>query len=424
MYRLLHLYAEYGRYITYRRGIPFIYDMLVPVQRRILIVAYDEYKRSKSLVHSASIVGMTLAKYHPHGDQACYEALVKLAKQGYLEDPGCFGSEGLQDTPPAAMRYTATRLKDWVAALCFEYIKHVPTVTLEKEPEPLYLPSPIPLGLIGKGFFHGITFHKTTIPKYTIDDLYKRLLYLLGKGEKYVPKPNLPGCDIEATEEQLEKVFTVGKTDFTIYPHVEKHNKGSLILGKNPLRKFDALIKYCNENKIAIRDLSGKDVEIWVNLDPDTVRSLTKAVAYVDVHVVDNFDYTKPVKIRTVPLDKVLLTAYENWVKIVQKDISDQIKSVEQKINELQYIRKIRDVYRKYKPDSLNALLDVYNKVYPQDNVEVIRDICKRYSISTLLDVAVNLNNWTDKLEQLKNINLGQFCQDKINEYLTIAAGN
>ena len=171
-------YSEYGRYISRFRAIPFSIDCLKPVERRVLLVLFQEARRN--LVKSARITGTTIAKYHPHGPLSCYDSLVNLVRNGLASDEGgSWGGPGLKDKPPAADRYTETKLSKWVDKFAFDLIDFVPWEELELEKEPIYLPCPLPIGLIGSGIINGMAFHKTVIPKYSIEDLSIRLLWLL-----------------------------------------------------------------------------------------------------------------------------------------------------------------------------------------------------------------------------------------------------
>ena len=107
-------YLDYSMYVVLDRALPHIGDGLKPVQRRI-IYAMSELGLSASSKHkkSARTVGDVLGKYHPHGDSACYEAMVLMAQDfsyryPLIDGQGNFGS--VEGDPPASMRYTEARL--------------------------------------------------------------------------------------------------------------------------------------------------------------------------------------------------------------------------------------------------------------------------------------------------------------------------
>src|SRR5512134_3720999 len=107
-------YLDYAMSVIVARALPDARDGLKPVQRRILYAMYDMGLRAESSYKkSARIVGEVLGKYHPHGDQAVYEAMARMAQDfsmryALVDGQGNFGS--VDGDPPAAMRYTEARL--------------------------------------------------------------------------------------------------------------------------------------------------------------------------------------------------------------------------------------------------------------------------------------------------------------------------
>ena len=141
------LYAGYGRYITRYRAFPYNIDCLKLVERRVLLSLYDVAR--SNLVKSARVVGDCIGRYHPHGDQSTYGTLQQLVHRGFVHGEGNWGSPGIDDDPAAAMGYTECKLEKWVEDFAFKYIKYVERYNIEYGDEPLSLPCPIPLGLIG-----------------------------------------------------------------------------------------------------------------------------------------------------------------------------------------------------------------------------------------------------------------------------------
>ena len=107
-------YLDYAMSVIVSRAIPDACDGLKPVHRRILFAMYEgNYDYNKPFKKSARIVGEVMGKYHPHGDSAIYESLVRMAQDFSMRVPlidgqGNFGS--IDDDPAAAMRYTESRL--------------------------------------------------------------------------------------------------------------------------------------------------------------------------------------------------------------------------------------------------------------------------------------------------------------------------
>ena len=104
-----HLYREYGLYINHSRAFPIDIDGLKPVERRVLLSAY-QIARDK-FIKSARIDGHTLGHFHPHSSS--YGTMAQLVHQGFLDGQGNWGNDiGVESSPPAAMRYTEARLSD------------------------------------------------------------------------------------------------------------------------------------------------------------------------------------------------------------------------------------------------------------------------------------------------------------------------
>ncbi|MCX7808282.1 MAG: DNA gyrase subunit A, partial [Deltaproteobacteria bacterium] len=148
-------YLAYSMSVIIGRSIPDVRDGLKPVQRRVLYTMFEQGVRPTSpYKKSARIVGDAMGKYHPHGDAAIYEALVRMAQDFSLRYPlvdgqGNFGS--IDNDPPAAMRYTEVRM----ARIAMELLADIDKETVDFRPnyddtekEPSVLPSRIPNFLI------------------------------------------------------------------------------------------------------------------------------------------------------------------------------------------------------------------------------------------------------------------------------------
>ena len=148
-------YLDYAMSVIVSRALPDARDGLKPVQRRLLYAMYDMGVRADSAYKkSARIVGEVLGKYHPHGDQAVYEAMARLAQDFSMrcllvDGQGNFGS--VDGDPPAAMRYTEARL----TSIAMELLSQIDRDTVDfvrnfddSLDEPLVLPSAIPNMLV------------------------------------------------------------------------------------------------------------------------------------------------------------------------------------------------------------------------------------------------------------------------------------
>ena len=196
---MLCLYKEFG-VAADKRTIPNSIDCLRNVERRLLLVLNNLNKTNK-LLKSARVVGECLGRYHPHGDMSIYGVLQQLVNNNYVFGKGGWGNIGrLKDDKAADFRYTECKLNQWIRDLAFDYIDYAPKseiIVLDDE-EPKYLPSPIPIGLIGNGLITGIGgFYSTLIPKYKIEDLTTRLFWILDNKDIIFDKTKLTNDKIE-----------------------------------------------------------------------------------------------------------------------------------------------------------------------------------------------------------------------------------
>jgi DNA gyrase subunit A len=182
-------YLDYAMSVIVSRALPDIRDGLKPVQRRILYAMHAmglTYKSKYS--KSAKVVGDVMGKYHPHGDAAIYDALVRMAQDFSLRYPlidghGNFGS--VDGDPPAAMRYTETRMDKISQEILYDINKNtvdfIPNFDSSLD-EPVFLPAKIPnLLLMGAdGIAVGMA---TKIPPHNLNEVIDALSLLIQKGK-------------------------------------------------------------------------------------------------------------------------------------------------------------------------------------------------------------------------------------------------
>ena len=218
-------YLEYSMYVILDRALPNIGDGLKPVQRRI-VYSMSELGLSASSKHkkSARTVGDVLGKYHPHGDSACYEAMVLMAQPFSYRYPliDGQGNWGSTDNPKefAAMRYTESRLTKYAKALLQELdqgtTEWVPNFdgTLK---EPRVLPSRLPNVLLNGGM--GIAVGMSTdIPPHNVNEVVNACVHLLDKPKatirelyKYIKGPDYPtGAEIISDAKEIKEIYETG----------------------------------------------------------------------------------------------------------------------------------------------------------------------------------------------------------------------
>jgi DNA gyrase subunit A len=240
-------YLDYAMSVIIGRALPDVRDGLKPVHRRILF-AMSELKNdwNKPYKKSARIVGETIGRYHPHGDSAIYDAIVRMAQDFSLRYPlingqGNFGS--VDGDPPAAMRYTEIRMMrishELLKDLDKETIDFVPNYD-ESTEEPSVLPSRVPNLLINgsSGIAVGMA---TNIPPHNLSEIVDALTALIDNPDltipdlmQYLPGPDFPTGGIIYGVDGIIKAYQTGRGIIRIRAKVsiekEKKKGGSEII--------------------------------------------------------------------------------------------------------------------------------------------------------------------------------------------------
>ncbi|AXQ29080.1 DNA topoisomerase IV subunit A [Solimonas sp. K1W22B-7] len=250
-------YLDYSMYVVLDRALPNIADGLKPVQRRI-IYAMSELGLSAGQKHkkSARTVGDVIGKFHPHGDSACYEAMVTMAQPFNYRYPlvDGQGNWGSPDDPKsfAAMRYTESRLTPYAATLLAELeqgtVDWAPNFdgTLQ---EPKLLPARLPNILVNgtTGIAVGMA---TDIPPHNIRELVAACLHLLKHPNahieklcEFVPGPDFPtSCEIVSEPHDLLKIYQTGNGQIRARGRWEREDDGSIIVTHLPFQVSPAKV--------------------------------------------------------------------------------------------------------------------------------------------------------------------------------------
>ena len=223
-------YLEYAMSVIVGRALPDARDGLKPVHRRILYAMHElGLTPERPFRKCARVVGEVLGKYHPHGDTAVYDALVRMAQDFSMREPlinghGNFGS--IDNDPPAAMRYTESRLQ---ALSCDALLQDIEQETVDfadnfdgSQQEPIVLPARIPQLLINgsSGIAVGMA---TNIPPHNLGEVIDGVVALIHNPEltdlelmKYIPGPDFPtGGKILGTS-GIKEAYTQGRGSVTM----------------------------------------------------------------------------------------------------------------------------------------------------------------------------------------------------------------
>ncbi len=296
-------YLSYAMSVIVSRALPDVRDGLKPVHRRIIYAMYKGgYDWSKPFRKSARIVGDVIGKYHPHGDQSVYDALVRLVQDFSMSVPlingqGNFGS--IDGDPPAAMRYTETKLGRISQFLTEDLEKN--TVNFrsnydETEKEPEVLPSQYPNILVNGagGIAVGMA---TSIPPHNLGEVINATIAFINDKEitinqlmKHIPGPDFPTGGVIIGKDIIKQGYNKGRGSFKIRGEIDleekKGGRETLIIKSIPYQVnksmlIEKIAQLVRDKKIeGIRDLRDESnregirvvIELRKGVEPETVR--------------------------------------------------------------------------------------------------------------------------------------------------------
>ena len=255
-------FIEYAMSVIKGRALPDVRDGLKPVHRRILYAMYEDNLTSdKPFKKSATCVGDVLGRYHPHGDQSVYDALVRLAQDfstRYLlvDGHGNFGS--VDGDPPAAYRYTEARL----SKLSNEMLRDIDKETVDWDPnfdesrkEPRVLPSRFP-NLLVNGSVGIAVGMATNIPPHNLMETIDGVIaYIdnpkikLAEMMKVIKGPDFPSGGFIITGEELLKAYETGKGKITLHPVSIRIGQAIGSVPVKPDRRIGAVSLYPQLNR-------------------------------------------------------------------------------------------------------------------------------------------------------------------------------
>lgn len=357
-------YLDYSMYVILDRALPHLGDGLKPVQRRI-IYAMSELGLSATSKpkKSARTVGDVLGKFHPHGDIACYEAMVLMAQNFSYRYPlvDGQGNWGSPDDPKsfAAMRYTEARLTKFSHLLLSELSQGTADWIANFDgslQEPKVLPARLPHILLngGSGIAVGMA---TDIPPHNVQEVVAACLHLLKKPQASVtdllelmPAPDFPtGADIISTAEDLEKIYTSGRGSVKSRAvwHLEDDEIviSALPYQVSPSKLLEQIAAQMQAKKLPqladLRDESDHENPVRLVLVPRNKRTDTSALM---AHLFATTDLEKSYRInfnmigldgrpQVKPLNKILNEWLEFRRLTITKRLTSRLEKVESRLH-------------------------------------------------------------------------------------------
>ena len=295
-------YLDYSMSVIIGRALPDVRDGLKPVHRRVLYAMNDlgNY-HNRAYKKSARVVGDVIGKYHPHGDTAVYDAMVRLAQEWSLryllvDGQGNFGS--VDGDSPAAMRYTEVRMD----RLAEEMLSDIDKETVDFGPnyddstvEPLVLPSKFPNLLVNgsTGIAVGMT---TNIPPHNMTEVLDGTLHLIDHPEatvrelmQFIPGPDFPTAGFISGREGIVRAYETGRGQITLRARTEietskKGDREAIIVTEipyqvNKARLIEKIADLVREKKLEgisdIRDESDRHgMRIVIELKRDAMSAV------------------------------------------------------------------------------------------------------------------------------------------------------
>jgi len=351
-------YLEYAMSVIVGRALPDVRDGLKPVHRRILYAMYElGLTPDRPYRKCARVVGDVLGKYHPHGDQAVYDALVRMVQDFSTRYPlvaghGNFGS--VDNDPAAAMRYTESRL----APIAYEaLLQEISEATVNftsnfdnSQQEPVVLPAKLPILLLNgcAGIAVGMA---TNVPPHNLGELVDGLIALIDKPDitdeklwELIPAPDFPtggeiinGTGIKDAYSQGRGSITVrgvAKIEKTLLGKKQTREKISIVVTELPyqvnkagwIEKIADLVNQGKLNGISdVRDESDRDgMRVVIELKRDTDPAPVLQELYKQTPLQTNFGVILLALVNNKPCQLSLRELLEEFLKFREETLTRQ----------------------------------------------------------------------------------------------------
>ncbi len=372
-------YLDYSMSVIVSRALPDVRDGLKPVHRRVLYAMYDGgYRPDRNFSKSARVVGDVMGSYHPHGDTAIYDALVRLAQPWSLRYPlvqgqGNFGSPG--NDPPAAQRYTECRM----APLAMEMVRDIDEDTVDFGPnydgrtqEPRVLPARFPNLLVNgsSGIAVGMA---TNIPPHNLREVAEGAQWLLANPDAdrearqsaltgIVKGPDFPTGALIVGRKGIDDYFRTGRGSVTMRAvvTVDEDARGRQILvvtelpyQVNPDNLLLRIAELVGEGKLTgiadIRDDSSSrtGMRLIIDLKRDAVAQVVLNQLYKHTQLQDNFGANMLALVDGVPRTLTLEQFIRYWithqVEVLQRRTRYRLRKAEERAHILRGYLKALD---------------------------------------------------------------------------------
>lgn len=321
-------YLDYAMSVIVSRALPDVRDGLKPVHRRIIFAMHEQNNvYNKPYKKSARIVGDVLGKYHPHGDTAVYDALVRLAQDfsmryQLIDGQGNFGS--VDGDSPAAMRYTEVRLAKiseyLLDSIDEDTVDFIPNYD-NSEIQPVVLPAKLPQLLINgqSGIAVGMA---TNIPPHNITEVLGALIYLIDKPESnideimyFIKGPDFPTAGVICGIRGIQEAYRTGRGSILVRGRASietsKSGRESVVVTELPyqvnkqnwIEKIASLVKAEELTGISdIRDESNKEgIRVVIEVKKGDNAEIVLNHLYKRTQLQESFGFNNVCIVRGIP---------------------------------------------------------------------------------------------------------------------------
>lgn len=366
-------YLDYAMTVITSRALPDVRDGLKPVHRRILFsMLRNGLSSTAKFRKSATVVGDVIGSYHPHGDAAVYEAMVKMAQDFTYRYPlvigqGNFGS--IDGDSQAAYRYTEAKMskisEDLLRDLDKETVDWRPNFDGSKK-EPVVLPSVVPHMLLNGqlGIAVGMA---TNIPPHNLTEVCEATMHLIDNKDasvddllKFIKGPDFPVGGIVFNQKDIKHAYANGKGGVVVRGHAEivegKKGNFQIVITSIPFRvvKADMIIKIANlvrDKKIDgikdIRDESAKDIRVVVDLKGTAQPQKVLNYLYKHTQLEDTFHYNMVALVDGVPQTLSLKAILDEFIKhrqeVTKRRLQFELRKAEDREHILLGLKKALD---------------------------------------------------------------------------------
>lgn len=334
-------YLDYAMSVIASRALPDVRDGLKPVHRRILYsMQQNGLVPTGSFTKSATVVGDVIGKYHPHGDQAVYDAMVKLVQDFSTRYPlvrgqGNFGS--VDGDGAAAYRYTEVKMEK----ITMEMLRDIEKETVDFQPnfdgkkkEPSVLPNRLP-NLLLNGTLGIAVGMATNIPPHNLTEVIDATMHLIDNDEataedllQYVKGPDFPTGGIAYNKEDIKHAYATGRGGVVTRGHAEivenKADQFQIIITSIPFRVVKAdlianIAELVQEKKLegikGLRDESTKDIRVVIDLKNGAQPQKVLNYLYKHTELEKTFHFNMVALVDGVPQTLSLKEILDEFVK-------------------------------------------------------------------------------------------------------------